>query len=322
MGEEQYLILNQLFDSVGIIEKGIEKIYHFLLVNKRIDNLKEVCNKFNLTLKRGYKINSVLSDLELVQIYDRPMKIILRTPILPIWQKIINKQIEQLKLELKDKIEKCENSFENFVNTYDLKQEEVEQEPVEFINYSLENIEYLYYPFLAQHQVKISNGIRYENILIAKLRNESIDTINRLYRPKIIEGIKPITENVRNLSIEVIFNDELLRILLNSREFEILSDILKVVNFEFNNFDVVITSENFSNFCLSDDELIQPSFDPSNRELLGAYISRNKDIYQVFLEKFEELFKNGTPINDFIKHDESSSITSLTDFQNLILCLL
>jgi hypothetical protein len=321
MGEEQYLILHQLFDSVGVIEKGIEKIYHYLLMNKRIDNLKDVCNQFNLTLKRGYKINSVLSDLELVQIYDRPMKIILRTPVIPIWQKIVNNQIEQLKLNLNEKIEYCENSFVNFIENYELREEEVEPEPIEFINHSLNNIEYIYYPFLAQEQVKISHGIRYENILITTLRRESIDTINKKYKKKIINGIQNIAPNIKKLTIQVIFNQDLIQNLLNSREFEIMAKILQEIDFKFHKFNVVITKQNFSNFSLKDDELIQPSFDPSNK-LLGAYISRNKDIYQVFMEKFQELFKNGIPINQFLKSNKELSIESLSNFQNFVLCLL
>ena len=84
MEDNQFLSLSTLFDSIGIIEKGIEKIYHFLLQNSRIDNLKDVVAQYDLTLKRGYKICSVLSDLELVQIYDRPMKIHLATPVIPL----------------------------------------------------------------------------------------------------------------------------------------------------------------------------------------------------------------------------------------------
>ena len=61
MEDKEFLILSQLFDSIGIIEKGIERIYHYILINKRIENLKQVCNQFNLSLKRGYKICSVLN---------------------------------------------------------------------------------------------------------------------------------------------------------------------------------------------------------------------------------------------------------------------
>lgn len=63
MEDTKYLSLSQLFDSIGVIEKGIERIYHYLLINKRIDDLKDVCNQFSLSLKRGYKICSVLSDV-------------------------------------------------------------------------------------------------------------------------------------------------------------------------------------------------------------------------------------------------------------------
>jgi len=93
---KEVLALSSLFDAIGIIEKGIEKIYHHLLKSKRIDNLNEVAAQYDLTLKRGYKICAVLNELELVQIYDRPMKIHLATPIIPLWQKIVNKRIEEL----------------------------------------------------------------------------------------------------------------------------------------------------------------------------------------------------------------------------------
>ena len=97
MIDEEYIHLSNLFSSLGIIEKGIEKIYHHLLEHKRIENLKEVCDKYNLSLKRGYKICSVLSDLELVQIYDRPMKINLTTPLVSTWQKLTQRRILELK---------------------------------------------------------------------------------------------------------------------------------------------------------------------------------------------------------------------------------
>jgi len=58
MVEREFLALNSLFDSIGLIEKGIEKVYHYLLQHQKIDNLKEVSTQFNLTLKRGYKITT------------------------------------------------------------------------------------------------------------------------------------------------------------------------------------------------------------------------------------------------------------------------
>lgn len=321
MGEERYLALNQLFDAIGIIEKGIEKIYHYLLLNKRIDNLKEVCSEFNLTLKRGYKISSVLSDLELVQTYDRPMKIILQTPVIPVWQKIINDRIEDLKRAFDEKVENCERSFDEFIKLYELKEEQVEQEPVEFINYSLDNIEDLYYPFLADEDCKIAIGIRYENILVSAIKDEPMDVIQKQYKGRILEGLNRIAENVQNLNIRVVFSHDVIDILLNSREYRILTNILEQLNFEFKQLDIQITEENFSNFSLVDDELIQPSFDPSNK-LMGAYISRNKNIYQVFEDKFEDLFNKGIPINQFIEKNDILSRKPLNDLQRFVLCLL
>ena len=319
--DENLLVLDQLFTSVGITELGIEKIYNYLLEHKRIDDLKNVCKKLDLTLKRGYKINSVLSNLGLVQIYDRPMKIILRTPVVQIWQKIITNRIEELKEEFDEKVNRCDKTFENFIDTFNLREDEVSQEPVEFINYSLDSIESLYYSFLADNKCKLALGIRYENILMIKLRNESINTINEEYKDLIYNGIKKISKNLPTINIKVVFNKDLIHELLNTREYRILLDILDDIEFQFKKFNVKITKTNLSNFSLVDKKLLQPSFDPSNK-LLGAYISRNSDIYNVFADKFDELFKNGTPINDYIKEDEEIKANPLNNFQKFILCLL
>ena len=96
MEDSEFLTLSNMFSSLDIIEKGIEKIYSYLLENNKIENLKDVCKEFDLSLKRGYKICSVLNDLELVQIYDRPMKVLLATPIVPLWQKIVNNVLERI----------------------------------------------------------------------------------------------------------------------------------------------------------------------------------------------------------------------------------
>jgi len=319
--DDNLLILDQLFNSVGITELGIEKIYNYLLKNKRIDDLKKVCKKLDLTLKRGYKINSVLSNLGLVQIYDRPMKIILRTPVVQIWQKIITNRIEELKEAFDKKVKRCDETFEKFIDTFNLKEEEVSQEPVEFINYSLESIESLYYPFLAKNSCKLALGIRYENPLMIKLKNESIDKINEKYKNFIHNGMKKIAENLPNIDIKVAFNSDLIQELLNTREYRILLDILDDIEFQFESLNVKITKTNLSNFSLVDEKLLQPSFDPSNK-LLGAYISRNTDIYNVFADKFGELFKNGISINEYIRNDDDIKASPLTKNQKFILCLL
>ena len=58
------------------------------------------------------------------------MKISLATPILPVWQKLINIRIEELQNEFQEKKKKCEVSLENFLSTYKIT-EEVSQEVIE-----------------------------------------------------------------------------------------------------------------------------------------------------------------------------------------------
>ncbi|MFX0043261.1 MAG: hypothetical protein ACFE8L_10135 [Candidatus Hodarchaeota archaeon] len=320
MEDTEFLTLSQLFDSIGIIEKGIERIYHYLLMNKRIDDLKQVCNQFNLSLKRGYKICSVLNDLALVQTYDRPMKVHLATPVLTLWQKLIHKRIEELQNQFLERQNKCETSIEEFIKKYNL-EEQVVQEPVEFINYNIKNFAETYYSFSAPKLCKIAVGIRYDNPLNTLIQKYQIKGIPDDIKEDMATGMKRIKENLKNIDIQVIFNSEVVRELLESKELEILSKHVDSFNLEFKTFDIKITDENFSNFSLTDNELIQPSFDPTNI-LIGAYISRNKNIYQIFNDKFKEIYEKGVPIAQFIKKEKKITLDSITESESFVLCIL
>jgi len=318
MIDEEYIHLSNLFSSLGIIEKGIEKIYHHLLEHKRIENLKEVCDKFNLSLKRGYKICSVLSDLELVQIYDRPMKINLITPLVSTWQKLTQRRIEELKYEFKDEKKRCSESLDVFIKKYNLKSLIAPQEPVELLLFDLKNIEEFYYPLLTRNECKIAIGIRYENPLVSFIKNNSIQKIEENLTSSIVQGMNKIKENLKHIDIQVIFNNKLIEILIGSKEFSVLYDQIEPLEFEFKKLDIRITDEKFSNFSLTDDELIQPSFDPTNK-LMGSYISRNDNIYQIFNTKFDEIFNKGMPINEFVSEISSGPLSKK---QTFALCLL
>lgn len=320
MEDTEYLPLNQLFDSIGIIEKGIERMYHYLLLNKRIDNLKEVCDQFNLSLKRGYKICSVLSDLELVQIYDRPMKIHIANPIMTLWQNLIQKRIEDLRNQFNEKRDKCESAIEDFTRKYKLDQQVV-QEPVEFINYSVSNFDESYHQFLAQSECKIAIGIRYDNPLISMIHEDRFQNIPDDMRTSMRAGMSRIKENLRSISVQVIFNSEVAKDLLSSNEFKLLTNHVEPYNLEFKKLEIHVTDEAFSNFSLTDNELIQPSFDPTNI-LIGAYISRNKNIYQIFYDKFNEIFEKGIPMNRFITEQKDIGIDSLSETQLFVLCVM
>lgn len=319
--ETEFLTLNQLFDALGIVEKGIEKIYHYLLLNKRIENLKKVCNQYGLTLKRGYKISSVLSDLELVHIFSRPMKIHLVQPVLPAWQKIINNRIQELKHEFEQEKENCEDSLEEFAKHYNLT-DQVSESPVEFINYSLDTLDDLYYPFFANKNCKIAVGIRYENLIMSLLQEESIEALSDENKKIILDGIEAFKDNLNKIEIQVIFNTDILVALLGGADFETLRELLSDMTFQFKKLEIRITEADFSNFSLVDsNELIQPSFDPTNK-LMGAYISRNNNIFQVFQDKFNELFNKALDVNTFLDRNKSIPFESLTEFERFILCLL
>lgn len=318
MIDDEYIQLSNLFNALGIIEKGIEKIYHHLLENKRIENLKDVCDGYNLSLKRGYKICSVLGDLDLVQIYDRPMKISLTTPLVPTWQKLINKRIEELKYDFKDEKKRCSESLDEFIKKYKLKSFEAPQEPVEFILFDMKNIDEMYYPFLTRSECKIATGIRYENPLISYIKNYSIEENLAI---SLINGMNKIKENLKHIDIQVIFNKKLIKT-IRSKEFSVLYEQIEPLEFEFKSLEVHVTEEKFSNFSLTDDELIQPSFDPSNK-LMGSYISRNENIYKIFNNKFNEIFEKGIPIEKFVTNQNiEMPFDSLSEKETFTFCLL
>ncbi|MFW9990115.1 MAG: hypothetical protein ACFFC3_15835 [Candidatus Odinarchaeota archaeon] len=320
MQDTEYLPLNQLFDSIGIIEKGIERIYHYLLLNKRIDNLKEVCNHFSLSLKRGYKICSVLSELGLVQIYDRPMKIHIATPIMTLWQNLIQNRIEDLRNQFHEKKDKCESAIEEFIRNYKLG-EQIVQEPVEFINYNISNFDESYHHFLAPSECKIAIGIRYDNPLVSMIHEDQLKIIPEDIRTSMQAGMNRIKENLRNITVKVIFNSEVAKDLLISNEFKLFSNHVEPYKMEFDKIEIHVTEEAFSNFSLTDNELIQPSFDPTNI-LIGTYISRNRNIYQIFLDKFNEIYENGIPIKQFLDEQKDIGSDSLTQTQMFVLCVM
>jgi len=318
--EEKFLILSQLFDSLGIIEKGIEKIYHHLLKNKKIENLNEVCGQYGLSLKRGYKICSVLNELGLVLIYDRPMKILLQSDVIPLWQEIVNLRIENLQKEFQEQKKKCEMSLEEFFKAYDLKEKEI-QEPVEFYNLNIPNFSEILRNYKnALKKCCIALGIHYENPFVSLIREKEGKQLQDILYSEILPELHEIKEKIKNLDIKIVINEELFLELIQSKEFKILNELITPLNIKFKKIELWITESNFSNFSLTDDELIQPSFDPTNK-LIGCYISRNKNIYQIFYDKFNELCENGIILETYAKSKdifESKPISS-TDILTLSL---
>ncbi len=329
MGESEFIKISNVFTSLDIIEKGIEKIYYYLLKHNKIENLKEVCEQFDLTLKRGYKICSVLNDLELVQIYDRPMKVLIATPIASIWQKIMNNKIEELRAQFQEKRKICESSLQDFLKSYNLLEEEP-QEPVEFINFESAQFEHIQYAFYTKKSSKLAVGIRYRNPLVSSICKAieskgdefSANELPESLRTSIIQGVEHLKKNLKIIDIKVIFNSELLESLIKSKEFKVICEILEGTMLEFNKFSVKVVDDNFSNFCLmGDNELVQPSFSPTH-DLIGIYISRNKNIFQIFDDKFNELFSKATPLATYVEKNGLLEDNPITELQAFILCML
>ncbi|MFW9950217.1 MAG: hypothetical protein ACFFKA_08840 [Candidatus Thorarchaeota archaeon] len=174
---------------------------------------------------------------------------------------------------------------------------------------------------MADKECKIALGIRYENELSSVLKKYGISNIPKDLDDTIKSGMLKIRENLFNLDIEVIFSTELIKELLVSDEFKLVSNYLDRYDLKFKNINVRVTDEDFSNFNLTGGELIQPSFDPTNK-LIGAYISRNANIYQIFYEKFNELYEKGIPLNHFLREDKDLKVEPYSKTQLFGLCLL
>ena len=153
------------------------------------------------------------------------------------------------------------------------------------------------------------------------IKTLGIDNLPNDVTSSMSEGLSKIKNNVQDLQLKIIFNAELVKDLLGCKEFQILSNHITPYNLDFKEIIVHVTYDDFSNFILTDKELIQPSFDPTNK-LIGSYLSRNSSIYTIFEEKFNELFAKGVKINQFIEEQEDFKMNELNDTQKFVLCLL
>ena len=185
----------------------------------------------------------------------------------------------------------------------------------------MKNFDESYHSFLAQSESKIAIGIRYDNPLIALIKQHGFNMIPEEISESMRTGINRIKDNLENITVQVIFHSDVIKDLLNSQEFEQLTKNIEIFNLDFKSILIRVTDENFSNFSLTDNELIQPSFDPAF-ELIGVYISRNKSIYQIFNDKFNQLFESGIPLKQFLSDDDEIKLDTLSDTQQFVLCIM
>lgn len=285
--ENDFSSLIELFESMDIVEKGIEKVYDYLLLHETVDNLKELENELGLNLKRIYKIFSVLKDLGLVQIYDRPMKIQLLDPKVS-WEKIIQKKVNEIKEEADKKIQKCHNAFLKMKNAYNLA--EIKQQPVEFIAYiGNPNFETLLHSLICEKESYIAHNIFY-------LRNPDVYDIiesNKKDRDDLINIVKSLKKNTYKILVSEEYLEHIEKYISKN---QIIISLLKDLEIDGISFDIRVTEEQFINFTIKDKKILsQPSFDP-NDNLIGYFISSPKEIVEVFLTKFNNLYEKAIPL--------------------------
>jgi hypothetical protein len=290
--EKRILILDNLFQMIDVKKKGISLVYDYLLEHEIIEDLNAVQEALGLTLKRVYKICAELKDLNLCQTIDRPMKISLLDPQIA-WERAVNNKIQLLRDELNEKIGATEKSLDEFFKTYNI--QKVQRSPVEFIRY--DGFEFVLYALWANQSVQIASGIKYTNPGLKQILEDYLE--NRI-PDHMVDHFKSAFQN---LEIKVLLSEESLRDsipdveLYRQVEFQLAQDMRE---FSPKLIEVRVTQEPFSNFTIRDNEiLLQPSFDPNNR-ILGSFATSQKEIVQIFQDKFNVLFENATPIEDVL----------------------
>ncbi len=306
---DRLLILDKLFQMLDVKKKGISLVYDYLLKNQSIDDLEKVSKDLRLTLKRVYKILAELRDLNLCQTIDRPMKISLLDPQVA-WERLINLKIQELKDDLNEKISSTEKSLEEFFTAYNI--QKIQKAQVEFIRY--DDFEFVFYAFWGERSLSIANGIKYLN---PGLKKVLADYESNHVPDPLLEHLR---DAIRKLEVKILVSVDALRDSLpevqslSNLKIKIRGEAVKMVP---RSIEVRVAQESFSNFTLRDDEvLMQPAFDPSN-QLLGSFISSQKEIVQIFREKFDTLFKNAKPLAEFLLASDEfrdAGVTASTSF--------
>ena len=307
MEKNSFSSLIELFSSIEVKEKGVEIVYDYLLKNHSIDNPKELATSLDLSIKRIYKIFSLLKQLGLIQVYDRPMKITINEPI-SAWEKLLSEKITSIKIECDLKIETCEKSFADMKSAYNITNEEHSLPPVEYINI-LDNedaFEFIRNDIIGNtKEMFLTKGIKYEINTLEKI-------LEMLKNPKFMkkEGysnviilIKTILNKMPPIKYRILVSrehaQENLQIINNFSAY-----ISKFEEFEINYkniWDIKIYEGSCGDFIILDaNDLIQFSIDPS-KKLMGIFISRSHEITNIFFKKFEEMYSQALKLEDYFK---------------------
>ncbi len=301
--------LINLFRSIGVSEKGIERVYDYLLENKMINDPKIIRKELDLSLKRVYKIISVLKDHNLVQVYRRPMKVILRNPK-EAWEKLVSKHIESINQEAKRKIKKCKTSYNEMMEAYGLIEHTEKVAPVEFISLITKNelSEFILNDMFGDINLQLAKGLPFD------IENEMVNhLINMFFKKEDGELIlnkqrlEPFLNKIKDFKYKILLSHEFIEFKMDelekfdTKEYPI-KEIENFVNqYTLSDLEVKTFQGAFSNFGIRDKtELMQYSISPMNT-LIGVYITKQKEVVDIFLHKFHDLFQKGKDISIFFK---------------------
>ncbi|QEE16576.1 hypothetical protein DSAG12_02406 [Promethearchaeum syntrophicum] len=307
MEKNSFSSLIEIFSSIEVKEKGVEIVYDYLLKNQSIDNPKELANNLDLSIKRIYKIFSLLKQLGLIQVYDRPMKITINEPI-SAWEKLLSEKITSIRSEGDLKIDKCEKSFVDMKSAYKITREENSLPPVEYINI-LDNddaFEFLKNDIIGNSkELSLTRGIKYDIKTFEKIFEMLKDPKNMKEKgySNVMLLVKTILKKMPSIKYRILVSKERAQEILQFKKmFSFYSTKFEEFKINFQNiWEIRIYEGSCGDFIILDsNELIQFSIDPS-KKLLGIFISRSHEITDIFFKKFEEMYSQALKLEDFFK---------------------
>ena len=307
MEKNSFSCLIEIFSSIEIKEKGVEIVYDYLLKNRSIDNPKELASNLDLSIKRIYKIFSLLKQLGLIQVYDRPMKITINEPI-SAWEKLLSEKITNMRTECDLKIDKCEKSFVDMKSAYNITHEEHSLPPVEYINIfdNEDAFDFIRNDIIGNtKELLLTKGIKYEIKTFEKIF-EMIK--NPKYMKKegysnVIILIQTILNKMPPIKYRILISKEHAQEILQFvKNFSVYSIKFEEFDINYKNiWDIRIYEGSCGDFIILDsNDLIQFSIDPS-KKLLGIFVSRSHEITDIFFRKFEEMYSQALNLEDYFK---------------------
>lgn len=322
--EERIAFLVDLFHAIDIREKGIEYIYDILLQKQSVDDIKEFVDIGGITLKRAYKVIQILEKLGLIQVYNRPMIVNLKDPINS-WEELISEKVKEIKLEADKKIEGCELSFQNFLDAYNLKTEKISVPPVEFISVNPSDYDPKFFESDIIGDAKILKFVKGDVIktpfmedlkrLLIALSEKDEKTLNNLITfCKNWKEALPV--NLPKESLEILLTEDYVKSITEFEklhDFRLLEDQLKM-HIQLPPMQIKVSSKVLTNFLLRDNkELIQYSTSPDNA-LIGLFISRQREIYDIFAEKYQHEFNQAENLEKYFIEKLNRPVTLLEIF--------